>query len=248
MAREWWLGDLDVLSRVHRGQLVSRCPVSTECCARRPARARFPPPRCRERSRIGAPASLATVFAFRCPNQGGEAVHAAARVRSASGRRLRKVARARPSAARRGQGSSPAFGGRAEDGRRVVPTLRREEAELHPVERQGLAVLEVLPEALTEPPDPCLAGQQECREPAGLGVVGDRRLVHGLEGGVTRRAPVHPGARGAGGRGPGREGGRIVRGRARASAMLAAIVRTQASVSAASARVNTTRATRPVRR
>ena len=47
-------------------------------------------------------------------------------------------------------GIGPRLGGRAEDGRRVVTALRGEEAEFHAVECQGLAVLEVLPEALTE--------------------------------------------------------------------------------------------------
>ena len=102
------------------------------------------------------------------------------------------------------------LGGRVEDGRGVVAALRGEEAELHPVERDRLAVLEVLPKSLTEASHACLAGQQECAEPASLSVVGDRRLRHGFEGGVTSRAPVHPGTRGACGRGPGREGGRIV--------------------------------------
>ncbi len=107
--------------------------------------------------------------------------------------------------------SRPGLRGRAENDCGAVAALRGEEAELHAVEGEGLAILAVVPEALTEASDPSLAGLEERPEPPCFGVIGDRRLVHGLEGGLAGRTPVHPGAGAAGGRGSRRKGGRIFR-------------------------------------
>ena len=62
-------------------------------------------------SSLGRPnftAATPAILAIRCPNHAAEGVHAPASVCSTSGRRFRKAARVRPSAARRGQGSTPA--------------------------------------------------------------------------------------------------------------------------------------------
>lgn len=98
-----------VESRAHRGHLVSPMPdqpgvpcvspgygsVSGAALSVAPARS-------------GSPAPLLTFFVFRCPSQGGEAVHAEPRLCAALGWCLRKAASVRPSVARSGQGSTPA--------------------------------------------------------------------------------------------------------------------------------------------
>jgi hypothetical protein len=74
----------------------------------------------------------------------------------------------------------------------LVPALRGKEAQFGPVECEWLSVLEVPLEALAEPRDPGLSGEQQAGEPAGLGVVRDRSLGHRLEHRVAGGAAVHP--------------------------------------------------------
>ena len=170
------------------------------------------------------------------------------RARSASGRRLRNAARARPSAVRSGHGSVAASVGRAEDRRRVVPALRGEEAELHPVERAWArgpgGTAEVahggVPRAPRRP-----AAAPPSRRASASSAIGASSIASSAAWPAGHRftqGHVAHAVEGRGGKAPGSSGV------ARAAAMRAASARAHASVSAASAGVNATWATRPVRR